>query len=204
MARVELSDGGPSHARRRRVRVLVVLALVFCATVGFAAVRAHQAFRAYQQLSAPGRGPSGPGGAGADERIRDFVPLSAVARRVRVPETVLEDALRSAGFTLEPQEIAPDFPRLPNLLERLHRWLRPPPPQPTAPPGPAGTPVRPPAASPSPERRVTPRRPDGLLDPDQQSLRQIAHVSGRQPAEAVRVVQDAIRTYRETAPGERP
>jgi len=99
--------------------------LLLGVALGFAGTRAWRAFHAYRRLAAP------PAAAADVDQIRDFVPVEVIARRYRVPETVLLDALRNAGFVARPQ----------------------------------------------------------------QSLRQIARASGRSPAEAIRVVQEAIRSY---------
>lgn len=195
------APAGPSRPRGQRSPRLGLLALallVLAVAVGFAVVHGAQAVRAYRRLSAPRPPEVNPAS------IRDFVPLGAVARRAQVPEPVLEDALRSAGFTVQPQQAAPDVPGPPGVVDRLRRWLfgppgSPPPPGAPSPPPPSAT-----AASGGRTGRIGPpgreRRTDGLLDPDQQTLRQIARFSGRSPREAVRVVQDAVRAYRGVAP----
>jgi hypothetical protein len=127
----------------------------------FAGARAWNAFRAFQRAAAP------PGAADA-ARVRDFIPLDAVARRNGVPVAVLLDALRAAGFAVEPQRTLPELP-------------------------PGAGPFRRPQ-EPSTER---------LLPPEQQSLRQIARHSNRQPSEAVGVVREAIVGYGPRATPER-
>jgi hypothetical protein len=137
--------------------VLVVALLALALAV--AANRAWHTYQAYRRLdaarSAPGvRDP-------AQAPVQDWLPVRVVAHNHRVPVDVLLNALRDAGFTVQPQDTVPDLP--------------------------------------GPFRRAVPSSPPGgrLLPPDRQSLRQIALYSHRHPSDAVHVVEDTIRAYRQ-------
>lgn len=178
---------GPGAAGNRatQVRLLLAMLLLLGLAVAFAGNRALQTYRAYRRLSSPMVGT--PGGV----RVQDFVPLGVVARRYGVPESALVDALRDAGFVLEPRRLTVDFP------EGVRRRFMPP--GQGVPPGQGGQ-----------DKREAPGEPGSglegagggrLLGPAQQSLRQIARASGREPSDAVRVVEGVIGDYRKTGPG---
>lgn len=147
--------------RTRPSPLAIVVLLALAGVLVFAGASAWNAFRTFQRAAAP------PGAADA-ARVRDFIPLDAVARRNGVPVAVLLDALRAAGFTAEPQRILPELP-------------------------PGAGPFRRPQETPT----------ERLLPPEQQSLRQVARQSNRQPSDAVRVVQEAIVGYGPRATPER-
>lgn len=183
-----MSLSSATRSRSGQVRLLLALLLLLGLALVFAGSRAWQTYRAYQRLSSPETG------AADVVRIRDFAPLGVVARRSGVPEAVLLEALREAGFVLEPRPVPTGLP------EGLRRRLNPP--GRGVPPGGAPSGSAPPGSAPG-GPGPTPGGGDGgrLLEPAQQSLRQIAEASGRAPAEAARVVQDAIREYRQARAG---
>ena len=191
----------------KRAALLLLAVLAIGGAVAFAGFRVRQAAASFQRLGRPR------GEAQAPERLRDFVPLEVIARRSRVPEPVLEDALRQAGFVVQPQKATPDVPSPPGLLERALRWLRPDgsrPPEPAGPSGPPGPrgPPGPPGAPdshpPQPPGRPGAPRADGLLDPAAQSPREIARFSGRRPEEAMEVLAEAVRAYHANPQPEQP
>jgi hypothetical protein len=150
--------------------------LLLVGAVVVVADRGWHAYQAYRRIDAVRAAPNGRDPANAP--IQDWQPVRVVARAYRVPESVILDALRNAGFTVQAQAVAPD---LPGALGRRA-------PNPPAPP--------------SPPSRSSPAAPLGgrLLEPDRQSLRQIAGFSNREPREAVRVTEEAIRAYRQEHP----
>lgn len=87
--------GGP---RGRGDRVLLVALLLVAIVLVLAASRGWQAYRAYQRLRAAPV--AGTANASAPVRVPDWVPLRAIARRHQVPQSVLVDALREAGFSV--------------------------------------------------------------------------------------------------------
>jgi len=96
----------PGRAGRDR-RLLVVLALLVLA-LAVVVNRGWHAYQAYRRLdaarAAPGvRDPR-------DVPIQAWLPVRIVARNHRVPESVLLDGLREAGFTVQPQDTVPDLP----------------------------------------------------------------------------------------------
>jgi hypothetical protein len=161
------APGGARGARRawrtsrKQGLLALVLALLALALV-VAADHAWHAYHAYRRFDA---GRTAPGVRDpADYPLQTWLPVRIIARNHRVPASVLLDALREAGFTVQAQDTVPDLP--------------------------------------GPLRGAIPQAAAGgrLLEPDRQSLRQIAWYSHRDSSEAVRVATEAIRTYRQTHP----
>ncbi len=104
-AAVATPSPAPSATRSRLLKVLAVAAFVVLAAV--AVVQAVHLLHAYERLHALRT-------AGIVDPnvtdLRDWMPLRVIARRYHVPEPELEDALRRAGFVVEPQAVAPDLP----------------------------------------------------------------------------------------------
>ncbi|MBI3970534.1 MAG: hypothetical protein HY332_04535 [Chloroflexi bacterium] len=153
-------------SRRRTwpaVVLLVLLGIAVVVALNFA-TRVGRAFHQVQMARTLGGLPQG-----ALEEIRPWMPLQVIARRTRTPEPMLEDALRRAGFAVQPQRTLPDVPDevrpLAPLLDDAHE-------------------------------QVANRRP--LLPPARQSLRQIAAFSGKDYAAAESAVKAAIRDFHDS------
>src|SRR5919199_4265913 len=140
------APGGAGGARgawgtsRKRGLLALVLALLALALV-VAADHAWHAYHAYRRFDA---GRTAPGVRDpANYPIQTWLPVRVIARNHRVPASVLLDALREAGFTVQAQDTPPDLP--------------------------------------GPLRGAIPPAVPGsrLLEPDRQSLRQIAWYSHR-------------------------
>ena len=156
--------------------LLALLGVLLLAALGVAVARGAQAYHAFQRLRAAESAPAPVGQPRV--HVQDWMPLALVARANHVPVETLLSALRAAGFTADPQAVAPDVPGA--LRQELGRRL--------GQAGDAGD------AGGAAARHRLERRPP--LPPERQSLRQIAEASGRSPDDAVRVAEDAIREYR--------
>jgi hypothetical protein len=97
----------PSPAPSRSRVLKVVVAAAFIVLAAAAVVQAIHLLHAYERLhESRTTGIIDP----TVTDLRDWMPLRIIARRYHVPEPELEDALRRAGFVVEPQAVAPDLP----------------------------------------------------------------------------------------------